>query len=590
MSHAIDLDGDKDDVELVRWIQSTALQMESADDFPALFLQAIDRINAAGLDFHALSLYLFTAQSSTDALHYTFSRGEVSWLQVAIHEGMGEYHVRQNKEAQSWQDTQSDPAIAYLCVASDTGTVTIAAQRAESYRAEEQALLEGVVPALESLVVRHRDLAAYAVVNEAYRQTRARLITSNPDLMALHDGSFELRGETADEVAQRILEFVTQRLGLDRGGIFLREGDVLRGFWGMDEQGEIEPIPTTVFPLYPERNEELTHTALIARGEEQYYLTQDLAAESGPEIDRDYGANIAVPMRVGERIIGVLAADNFISKRPIPYDQVQALMVLANQGAAVLERAKLYQELAEFNRELEQRVGERTARLAQTNDQLQQEVAEHKRTEQALKVSLSEKDMLFREVHHRVKNNLQTVSSLLSLQADLLEDPQALNALESSRSRVEAMGRIHQQLYQTRDWTRVDFHSFLRELVEDLLETYRLGKVNLVVESESIYFDVDQSIHCCLLINELVTNALKHAFPDGVEGTVRVAMQVLPDGRVMLEIADDGVGFPAELDFRQTESMGLQIAVSLVKNLEGQIEMHCENGTTFQIVFSPQSS
>jgi two-component sensor histidine kinase len=357
----------------------------------------------------------------------------------------------------------------------------------------------------------------------------------------------------------------------------------------MDEEGAIIEIPNTIFPLYPEENKELTHIALIARGEKQYYLTQDLAADVGGSISHDFGANVAVPMRVGGRIIGALAGDNFVNKRPISYDQMQALMVLANQGAVMIEMVKLYQDLHKFSVELEQRVSERTAFLAQINNQLEGEIAERKSAERALQVSLDEKDMLFREVHHRVKNNLQTISSLLSLQTDLLEDPQALNALESSRSRVEAMGRIHQQLYNTQDWARVDFTAFLRELVEDLLETYRLGVVDLIIDTESVYFDVDQSIHCCLLINELVTNALKHAFPDGAAGTLRVGLKPRTDGLVVLEVADDGVGLPAGLDFRETESMGLQIAISLVKNLQGQIELYRESGTIFQIVFSPQS-
>ena len=134
----------------------------------------------------------------------------------------------------------------------------------------------------------------------------------------------------------------------------------------------------------------------------------------------------------------------------------------------------------------------------------------------------------------------------------------------------------------------MDFDQCLRELVEDLFATYRLGAVELDVDSEPVHCDVDQAIHCCLLINELVTNALKHAFPAGGPG--RVGMKMLSDGQVMLEVADDGVGFSAELDFRQTDSLGMQIAVSLVKNLGGQIEMSNAGGTTFKIVFSPLSS
>lgn len=585
MSHALNPDPQGGgDADLCRWIQAAAMQMDNIAEFQLLAAATLKRVRATGLDFYALSIHLF--ESPTTALHYTFAEGEASWLQQEVTEELAEYKVYADKEAHSWQSTQSDRAVAYLSVPTVTGVATIAAERVDPFAPADRVLFAEVVLGLEALVIRHRDLAAYQVVYEAYQQTRSRLITSNPDLMALHDGSFDLLGETAEEVARLILEFIVQHLGLDRGGIFLREDAELRGFWGMDEEGRPEEISQTVFPLYPDRDEELTHTALIARGEEQYYLTQDLGAEGGP----DYGANVAVPMRVGERIIGVLAADNLLSKRQIPFEQVQALMVLANQGAAALERARLYQDLREFNEELEQRVGERTAKLARTNGQLQGEIAERKRVEEALQDSLREKDMLFREVHHRVKNNLQTISSLFSLQADFLADPQALSALDASRSRVEAMGRIHQQLYQTEDWARVDFDEFLGELVEDLFETYRLGAVELDLDSEPVYCDVDQAIHCCLLINELVTNALKHAFPDGGPGRVRVGMKMLPDGQVMLEVADDGVGFPAGLDFRRTDSLGLQIVVSLVKNLAGQIDMASAGGTTFKVVFPPLSS
>ena len=134
---------------------------------------------------------------------------------------MAEFRDHDTKEAQSWLDTQSETVVAYLCVPTSTGTLMIADDRAEPFSDEQQALLQTLVPALEMLVIRHRDLAAYAVVNEAYLQTRSRLINSNPDLMALQDGSFDLSAESVDEVAQNMLEFISQRLQLDRGGIFL---------------------------------------------------------------------------------------------------------------------------------------------------------------------------------------------------------------------------------------------------------------------------------------------------------------------------------------------------------------------------------
>ena len=331
----------------------------------------------------------------------------------------------------------------------------------------------------------------------------------------------------------------------------------------------------------------MTHAALIARGEEQFYLTEDLGAETGPEINSDYGANVAVPMRADGRIIGVLVADNFITKRPIDYDQVQPLMVLANLAAATLERNRLYQNLRLLNQELEQRVGERTASLKQSNVQLEEEIVERRRVQGELQVLLEEKEILYREIHHRVKNNLQTISSLLSLQADYLDDPRAVNAMDASRSRIEAMGRIHQYLYQAEAWVRVSFDQFIKGFVADLLGLYRADPVNLVVDCDPVEFDVDQSIYACMLINELIGNALKHAFVHDDQGTIWVRVQKEREDRVMMEVADNGVGFPADLDFRRTGSLGLQVVVSLVQNLGGEIELKRENGTVFQIVFPP---
>ena len=556
--------------KISQWLHETSLRMEDAKEFRTLFFEAIDCIRSLGIDFHGLSFYLFEPESGPVAIHYTFHKGELSWTPDEVSEDMIEYQVCSTKEAKSWLDKQSVVTLCYLCLPTKTGTVTIVAERSTLFEPEEQDHLGVGFSALEMLVVRHRGL-----------------ITNNPDLMALHDGRFDLLGDTADEIAGQVLQFITENLDLDRGGIFLQEGDVLRGFWGMDEQGVPEPITATVFSLYPAEDEYLTHAALIARGEEQFYLTEDLGAETGPEINSDYGANVAVPMRADGRIIGVLVADNFITKRPIDYDQVQPLMVLANLAAATLERNRLYQNLRLLNQELEQRVSDRTASLKQSNVQLEEEIVERRRVQGELQVLLEEKEMLYREIHHRVKNNLQTISSLLSLQADYLDDPRAVNAMDASRSRIEAMGRIHQYLYQAEAWVRVSFDQFIKGFVADLLGLYRADSVHLVVDCDPVEFDVDQSIYACMLINELIGNALKHAFAHNGQGTIWVRVQKEQEDRVMMEVADNGVGFPADLDFRQTGSLGLQVVVSLVQNLGGEIELKRENGTAFRIVFPP---
>jgi GAF domain-containing protein len=161
-------------------------------------------------------------------------------------------------------------------------------------------------------------------------------------------------------------------LPFDRAGIFLLnpEGDLLRGTWGVDDEGAIVPIPDTVFPLNPVRAEDISEAAQVARGELEYFLTQDLDKERRSSIEGNIQASLTVPMRAGERVIGVLVADNYFSSRPIGKEQVQSLRILANQGAAALENARLYQVLQTAHGELEKRIAQRTLELSRANEEL----------------------------------------------------------------------------------------------------------------------------------------------------------------------------------------------------------------------------
>ena len=202
--------------------------------------------------------------------------------------------------------------------------------------------------------------------------------------------------------------------------------------------------------------------------------------------------------------------------------------------------------------------------------------------------SLEEKEVLLKEIHHRVKNNLQIISSLLNLQAPNLQDPVALAQFQDSQNRIRTMALIHERLYRSDDLARIDFDPYLQDLTRQLLQGYQdQGKgVRLKVKAENVQFDIDTAIPCGLIVNELVSNALKHAFPDERKGEISVELgRYDGNGHYRLTVCDDGVGMPPEMDWRNTPSLGLQLVNSLVYQLDGSLEMNGESGTKYFIQF-----
>ncbi len=201
------------------------------------------------------------------------------------------------------------------------------------------------------------------------------------------------------------------------------------------------------------------------------------------------------------------------------------------------------------------------------------DITEHKRMEGALQASLREKETLVKEIHHRVKNNMQVISSLLSLQAATLKDEASRRILKEGQLRIRAMALIHEKLYQSSDLSRIDFASYLRSLGVYLSQFYKIdaARVRLEAELEEVNLDIKSAVPCGLLFSELVSNSFKHAFPDGRRGTVSIRLRQEKDGTVDLRIADDGVGLPLGLDFAHTESLGLQIVNTLIGQIDGTI-------------------
>ena len=213
------------------------------------------------------------------------------------------------------------------------------------------------------------------------------------------------------------------------------------------------------------------------------------------------------------------------------------------------------------------------------------EITDRKQAEEALKTSLKEKEVLLKEIHHRVKNNLQVMSSLLNLQTQYLSDPKTRDIFRVSMDRIKSMALIHDKLYRSEDLSSISFPGYAGDLVRDLVNTYAVGRdITLNLNIDPVSFNIDTAIPLGLLINELVSNSLKHAF-SGMEAGVITIDLGKEDGEVTLTVSDDGVGFPEGLDFTDTPSLGMQLVVTLVEQIEGTIELVRGKGTEFRIAF-----
>ena len=215
---------------------------------------------------------------------------------------------------------------------------------------------------------------------------------------------------------------------------------------------------------------------------------------------------------------------------------------------------------------------------------LMQDVTERRVAEERIRLSLKEKEVLLKEVHHRVKNNLQIISSLLNLQSKYIKDDQALEMFKESRNRIRSMTLIHEKLYRSKDLANIDVAEYIQNLSSNLFRSYNSGRVSLKTHVDDILLGIDTAIPCGLIINELVSNSLKHAFPDK-HGEILVNLH-RDDGKFTLAVRDNGVGFPESVDFRNTDSLGLQLVCTLTDQLDGIIELNRTGGTEFKITFA----
>jgi PAS domain S-box-containing protein len=217
------------------------------------------------------------------------------------------------------------------------------------------------------------------------------------------------------------------------------------------------------------------------------------------------------------------------------------------------------------------------------------DITKQKAAAEKIRASLREKEVLLKEIHHRVKNNLQVISSLLSLQSRGIVDEETRKFFQESQHRVHSMALIHEQLYESGDLSRIDFASYIEQLVAYLFRSYgvSLSRVTLKTRIPELHFAVDIAVPCGLIVNELASNSLKYGFPDGRAGEIQVTFKKGPGGCVTMLFQDNGVGFPKHVSLLNTRTLGLRLVRTLAQQLGGQAELKNRNGAQVKIEFTP---
>lgn len=310
--------------------------------------------------------------------------------------------------------------------------------------------------------------------------------------------------------------------------------------------------------------EELKHNIFNLNSIKEFYSVADLSsvAERNNFENELYKIGIrslvSILLVIDEQVIGFM---NFSSDMPNSFNEenIEVLKVVSNQLAVAVYQA-----------------------------QLQEQIAEHSRN---LQNSLSEKEVLLKEIHHRVKNNLQVISSLLYLNSKKIKDKETQDLFKDSQNRVKSIALVHERLYQSKDLGKIDFKEYVSRLANDLFRSYAVNQtlVKLSLNINNIFISIDTAVPCGLIINEVVSNSFKYAFPMDrdldKENEIKINFNKNGNSELVLEISDNGIGLPKGFTDKKKESLGLQLVDTLIAQLEGKMEINQNYGTTFKFTF-----
>ena len=280
---------------------------------------------------------------------------------------------------------------------------------------------------------------------------------------------------------------------------------------------------------------------------------------------RQYGAQLIlyIPLRIKGQPIGFTELWESRQTREFLPEEITLCQGIAQYAAIAIENARLF-------------------------EQTQLEITERKRAEEQARTSLKEKEVLLKEIHHRVKNNLQVISSLLSLQSSYIENRQVLSVLDDSQHRVRSMALIHEKLYQSANLAQIDFGDYIRDLAGYLFRAQggHTRNIGLNIQTDDVHLIIDMAVPCGLILNELISNSLKHAFPTGHSGDIVVTCRAEEGDQIILTVGDNGVGLPAGLDLQNTGTLGLELVRTLTEQLGGTLQLDRTQGIEYRLAFS----
>ena len=281
-----------------------------------------------------------------------------------------------------------------------------------------------------------------------------------------------------------------------------------------------------------------------------------------------------------------------IYAQPIWDENKNCLASIYGAVQDINERKIAEEQTAKINLDLDKLVIERTSELAKTNINLEKEIAEKLKAEELIKHQLQEKEVLLKEIHHRVKNNMQVIISILNLQASFIKNKKIIELLQDSQSRIKTMALIHEKLYQSKDFSKIDFSEYITNLFKYLFISYKSPKqqVEYSLDTDPYPLSIDSIISLGLITNELVSNSFKYAFIGKINCRIEVSLKKFDEENLVLSIKDNGKGFPDGLDYKNTESLGLQLVCLLTEQIQGKLDVQSsEKGTSFLIIFPNQN-
>jgi len=250
----------------------------------------------------------------------------------------------------------------------------------------------------------------------------------------------------------------------------------------------------------------------------------------------------------------------------------------------ITERERSEKEILKLNENLEAIVKERTEELNKTVTNLSEEIRQRTIAEEKIKESLDTKEVLLQEVTHRVKNSLQIISSLISLQKSSISDEDSIQILNQVSHRIQSMALIHEILYTSNEFEKVDFQKYIDSLIFYAERTFQSPHITFVTSIEKASLTLDTATNCGMIIMELITNSIKYAFPNNRSGAISIGLKANSDS-FTITLSDDGIGLPKDLDFKKTKTLGMQLVMSLTEQLDGEIMLKRNNGSKFELTF-----